>query len=69
MSAFAQIETELALIGEMQAAQKRVAMVYQYDAKMTVAAYYGLTLDDVNLPFPEWAALRDKYETDSGEKL
>lgn len=67
--AIALLERRAELIGEMQTAIKRQAMIYQYDAKMQVAAHYGLTLDDVNLPYPEWAALRERYTQETGNQL
>ena len=67
--ALALLVKQAALVGEIQAALKRQAMVYQYDAKMQVASHYGLTLDDVNLPYPEWTALRERYERETGRRL
>lgn len=56
-------------LAEAQAHRKYLAMVYQFDAKIEVAAHYGLTLKDVDLPFDEWKALREKYERETGRSL
>lgn len=37
------------------------AMVYQYDLKVEVAQHYGLTWDQVDLPYAEWETLRTRY--------
>jgi|JI10StandDraft_1071094.scaffolds.fasta_scaffold31909_11 hypothetical protein len=43
---------------------KERSMIYQHDEKLRVARHYGLTFEQVNLPYAEWAALRDKYHTE-----
>jgi hypothetical protein len=64
-----EIVTELEGIAVQQQILRRCAMIYQYQAKMTVAAHYGLTLDEVNLPFDQWMALRRKYQQETGKPL
>jgi hypothetical protein len=63
------IEQMAGQLAEIQAAFKRRAMGYQVDAKETVAAYYGLSWDEVNLPYQQWAELRERYERESGKRL
>lgn len=41
---------------------KRRAMEYQFNLKVICASELGLTYDDVNLPYQEWAKLRDAWE-------
>lgn len=63
------IENHAAVIGEMQRQVKLCGKVYQYEAKVTVADYYGLEFDEVNLPFTEWMELRRRYTRDTGLEL
>ena len=63
------IEAELKLIAAGERELKRQSMTFQRDAKLEVAAHYGLAFAAVDLPYPEWAALRDKYEAETGNKL
>jgi hypothetical protein len=41
-------------------------MTYQGDLKRKVAGYYGLSWRQVDLPYPQWAALRDRYLREVG---
>lgn len=57
----------LQLTAEASALKQRLkecAMIYQYDEKVRVAKYYGLTFEQVNLPFNEWVVLQKKYHAD-----
>lgn len=66
---FAAIVAELEVVAAGERELKRRSMVYQLDAKEVVAAFYGKPIEEVNLPFQEWMALRAKYERDSGLSL
>jgi hypothetical protein len=41
-------------------------MVYQAGLKGEVAADLGLTFDQVDLPYEDWAAIRDPWLRDRG---
>jgi hypothetical protein len=58
---------ELEAIAVLQAAIKKTAMVFNYEAKLRVAAYYGLTFEQVDLPYAEWAALHERYTRERSE--
>lgn len=34
---------------------------FQVELKRDVAEFYGLNWSEVDLPYPEWAELRDRY--------
>jgi hypothetical protein len=63
------IVAQLEIAAEIERELKKLAKVYQLEAKLTVAKYYGLTLAQVDLPFVEWRSLRDRYEQETGKKL
>lgn len=63
------VEKSAAELGVLQAEIKQMSMTYQRSAKEIVARYYGLTFAQVDLPYPEWAALREKYEKETGNTL
>ena len=66
---FKHLITELESISEAQTRLQSRMMTYQRAAKETVAAYYGLPFDDVDLPYYEWVNLRRKYENETGNQL
>lgn len=53
-------------VSAMKAELKRRCMIYQYGAKMAVAKHYGMTFDQVNLPFREWMDLRQRFRDETG---
>ena len=53
----------------MKTELRRQAMTYQFRAKQTVAEFYRLPFEQVDLPFNDWMALRRQYEQDSGKTL
>lgn len=55
------IEAELQRLEPIRAALRQRSMLYQPDLKERVAAHYGLQFAEVDLPYPEWAALRERY--------
>ncbi len=63
------IEQQAAEIGALQAQVKRMSMTYQRSTKEIVAQHYGLPFEQVDLPFHEWMALRDRYQRETGLPL
>jgi hypothetical protein len=61
MNPMARIDRELEMIGRLQRKLKGQAMYYQYDLKMEVCKALGLTFKQVDLPYVQWAEIRDKY--------
>lgn len=55
------IQAQVEVIYQVQALAKKLGMIYQFSLKCEVAGYYNLSFEQVNLPYEEWAALRDKY--------
>jgi hypothetical protein len=53
--------SELAEVAAEQRALKRYSLTYQRELKLEVAAHYRLTLAEVDLPYAQWAEIRDKY--------
>lgn len=52
------------LLGEynvLKAELKRRSMIYQYDEKCRAAKFFGLTFEQVDLPYAEWAVIRAQY--------
>lgn len=67
--ALKRIVQECVAIAQLQADIKRMSMTYQRSAKEVVASHYNLPFEQVDLPYPEWAALREKYENETGRQL
>lgn len=63
-----QIVTEAVACDVLREAIRRGSMIYQYDLKIEVARHYGLTWEEVDLPYAEWEALRDKYLKERNEQ-
>ena len=42
---------------------KRRSMIYQYEEKVRAAKFFGLTFEQVDLPYVEWAKIRGRYLT------
>ena len=55
---------ELESIAQLQSAIKAQSMIFQYDLKAEVAKFYGLTVQDVDLPYQDWCRLQDQYMLD-----
>lgn len=53
-------------VSAMKAELKRRCMIYQHDAKMRVAKHYGLTFEQVDLPFREWMEMRQRFRDETG---
>lgn len=62
-------EKELAELHDKITISKQNSMIYQYEAKKIVASYYKVPMEEVNLPFEKWMALRKKYELETGQNL
>ena len=60
---------ELEQIQGIKDRMKTEAMTYQRRDKETVAEFYGLPFEQVDLPFNEWMELRRRYQQDSGKSL
>ena len=58
---FRRIAAEAACIGAMQEAAKADAMIYQLRDKVAAAKHFGLAFDQVDLPYPQWAAIRKRW--------
>ena len=56
-----QLINELEETDNMKNQIKSQSMIYQYDLKAEVAKALGLTFEQVDLPFSEWEAIRNKY--------
>ena len=56
-----EMRAECEQIAILQADIKHKAMFYQYNLKIKVAEDLGLTFEDVNLPYDEWAAIRNPW--------
>lgn len=67
-SPFQDIEDEAKRIADGQAELKNQSMVYQREAKQVVADHYGLPFDQVNVAYPEWEKLRNRYTAETGRK-
>ena len=61
-----QLRLDCEEVASLQALLKDCCRIYQFDAKQTVAKYYGLPFGEVDLPYLEWSALRERYQRDSG---
>lgn len=55
------IRDELEALEPMRAALKARAMLYQVDLKEEVARHLGVSFEEVDLPYEEWAKIRDAY--------
>lgn len=55
------IAQEAAEIGRLQAQVKLMSMTYQWSLKEEIAADLGLTFAQVDLPYRDWAAIRDPW--------
>lgn len=55
-------------IAALRAELKAKCMVYQYEAKCRVAQHYGLAFSAVDLPYPQWVELREKYQRETGHR-
>jgi len=60
-AAIVRLSQALAETAILKAELKRRSMIYQYEEKCRVAAFFGMTFEQVNLPFAEWSELRDRY--------
>ncbi len=64
----AEFATHLEALAAAQDNLRARSMIYQADLKATVAAHYGLSFAEVDLPYAEWAALRDRYLADTSKE-
>jgi hypothetical protein len=55
--------------GALKAELLRRCMIYQYEAKQTVAKHFSLTFEKVDLPYLEWVKLRERYTQETGFTL
>ena len=63
------IEGELVALDRVRAALRERSMIYQADLKDTIAAYYHLDRAALYaLPYADWAALRDRYHTETARQ-
>lgn len=60
----AEFEAHLEALAAAQNNLRAHSMIYQADLKAAVAAHYGLSFAEVDLPYAQWAALRDRYNAD-----
>jgi len=58
------VRDELEALEPVREAIKARAMRYQPDLKDEVAASLGVTPESLDLPYEEWAAIRNKYLTE-----
>lgn len=63
------LAAELEQIQGIKDRMKTEAMTYQRRDKETVAEFYGLPFEQVDLPCNEWMELRRRYQQDSGKSL
>ncbi len=56
-----EIQAELESLEPLREAQRSWAMKYQPDLKVEVAKHLGVTFEEVDLPYEEWAAVRNHY--------
>ena len=54
----AEIEREASEIGEMQEERKRRSMTYQYNLKQEAMRRFGLSWEEVDVPYEQWAKIR-----------
>lgn len=55
---------DMAVVSELKAEFKRKSMIYQYEEKCAAARHFGLTFEQVNLPFKGWIIIKRQYHQD-----
>ncbi len=60
-AAIIRLATALAEIEVLKTELKRRSMIYQYEEKVAAASFLGLTFDEVNVAYVDWARIRTEY--------